>query len=733
MPQFLDIVDFAQIPSTNLVIENLTAAPASPVVGQTYYNTTDNHVYRWTGAAWIAIGATTSNGLVISSQNADGTFAVNLNASANGSGGSLVLWNAVGGLTANITGNLQGTAASATLLAGQTSAYYLDLANATGVLPVSAGGIGLSAAEGADGQIPIVSAGTFTLSVISAGPGITVTNGAGSITIAANITGAVAPINASYVVIGTDPTLTNERSLAVGANQLTLTDGGAGGSVTLGLSAVATAGTYPKVTIDQFGRVLSGTTLTSGDIPNLNKTKITDFVETDYVHTTGNETINGVKTFSNNVVVNGNLFVGGTTTFITAQNLAVADNLIEVAYGNTGPVPNGVGGLQVDRYGSQTSAYLFVFEEARGGFVVGLSGQTQLVATRENTPISGGIALWDSTAYQFRTVGDLTVGSILTSGSSLNGANLVAGSVANSALANSTITVAASTGLLVGGSPVPLGGTVTVSLAPTGTSGSYYKTTTDIYGRVIAGQSTLTSADIFGNIPWSKITATPTTLAGYGITDAVDLNSSQTINGQKNFGLAPTVSGSNIVYHSGNLTAATLKAITGVGMTVPSFLSVAPAFVGSTSGTFAISLTTQASGTVFAGPSTGAAAAPTFRALVSSDIAGLSINAGQITGTVPLSAGGTGVSAASTQALRQSLSLATVSAATISGNGVARLFNVAHSYSNADLLVQVKDIAGGGAYVVPNISANSSQVSVSFAAAVPNGKTYRVVISGVGA
>ena len=59
--------------------------------------------------------------------------------------------------------------------------------------------------------------------------------------------------------------------------------------------------------------------------------------------------------------------------------------------------------------------------------------------------------------------------------------------------------------------------------------------------------------------------------------------------------------------------------VTSVGMTVPSFLSVTPATI-TTSGTFAVSLATQAANTVFAGPTTGAAAAPTFRALGIADI-----------------------------------------------------------------------------------------------------------------
>ena len=63
--------------------------------------------------------------------------------------------------------------------------------------------------------------------------------------------------------------------------------------------------------------------------------------------------------------------------------------------------------------------------------------------------------------------------------------------------------------------------------------------------------------------------------------------------------------------------------IDSIGVTVPaSLLSVTPSSLSS-SGTFAISLTTQTSNTLLAGPITGVGATPTFRGLVSTDIPAL--------------------------------------------------------------------------------------------------------------
>ncbi|MEK2645806.1 tail fiber domain-containing protein [Bdellovibrio sp. BCCA] len=75
-------------------------------------------------------------------------------------------------------------------------------------------------------------------------------------------------------------------------------------------------------------------------------------------------------------------------------------------------------------------------------------------------------------------------------------------------------------------SPVALSGDVTMSatgvttLKNTGTAGTYTKVTSDAQGRVTSG-TTLSATDIPA-LDWSKITTgKPTTLGGYGVTDAV--------------------------------------------------------------------------------------------------------------------------------------------------------------------------------------------------------------------
>lgn len=75
-----------------------------------------------------------------------------------------------------------------------------------------------------------------------------------------------------------------------------------------------------------------------------------------------------------------------------------------------------------------------------------------------------------------------------------------------------------------------------------------------------------------------------------------------------------------------NATAGT-GTVTSVSMTVPSFLSVAGSPV-TTSGTLAVTLATETANTIFAGPTTGGAVAPTFRAMVLADLPTSAVTSG---------------------------------------------------------------------------------------------------------
>lgn len=55
--KFLTNIDLAKNELQNAVIQQLAAAPSSPLQGQVYYNTTDDNVYVYDGAAWVDMTA----------------------------------------------------------------------------------------------------------------------------------------------------------------------------------------------------------------------------------------------------------------------------------------------------------------------------------------------------------------------------------------------------------------------------------------------------------------------------------------------------------------------------------------------------------------------------------------------------------------------------------------------------------------------------------------------------
>ena len=221
------------------------------------------------------------------------------------------------------------------------------------------------------------------------------------------------------------------------------------------------------------------------------KSMITDFVEGDYVHTTGTETINGTKTFNDNVTVRGNVYIAGTATTIYAENLGVKDNLITINSGETNSgVTRGYAGIEIDR--GQLTNYIFIFDENQQNFRIGQTesqtANTQAVATREDSPISSGISFWNDSQYRFDTSNNLT----------WNGSNL------------------------------------------------------NINGSISA---TTIYANIVGNVDWSSIQNRPTSISGYGITDAY--TTAQTNSNFLSANTFSSVINTNGINNNGSLTSTT--------------------------------------------------------------------------------------------------------------------------------------------------------------------------------
>jgi hypothetical protein len=221
----------------------------------------------------------------------------------------------------------------------------------------------------------------------------------------------------------------------------------------------------------------------------------------------------------------------------------------------------------------------------------------------------------------------------------------VAGLLVNTGSGTATSrSIAAGTGLTVADGD-GVAGNPTVTLADTAVTTGIYGNATSAPVITINQQGQITSA---GNIvitpAWSSVTSTPTTLAGYGITDAVP--DTRTVTGTKsvsgggalntNITLELTndllTPGSSKYYGTDNLGDRGWYTLTGGGSVSSVALTMPADFVvtGSpitTTGTFGITYNTQGQRKVFIGPTSGADATPTFRLLVAGDLPSTAVTA----------------------------------------------------------------------------------------------------------
>lgn len=116
-------------------------------------------------------------------------------------------------------------------------------------------------------------------------------------------------------------------------------------------------------------------------------------------------------TMTGSLTINGDLTVYGTQTTVNSQTVSTSSNLININQGEVGSgVTKGFAGILVDR--GLSTDYLFVFEESRAAFTVGVSGNTQVVATRQDTPSVNGLAVWNSSQFRFDTSTNLTYDTV---------------------------------------------------------------------------------------------------------------------------------------------------------------------------------------------------------------------------------------------------------------------------------------------------------------------------------
>ena len=148
----------------------------------------------------------------------------------------------------------------------------------------------------------------------------------------------------------------------------------------------------------------SGDTMTGDLIINAGL-EVTGDTSVNNLHVAGNEVVLG------DLNVGGNLTVDGSVTYINVEQLNVSDNFINLNTGLTGIPPATLqSGISVQR--GDLEPYVFLFDEDTQTFRIGiaqetstgyLDSSTQAVATRENNPLSDGVAYWNSAEQRFDT------------------------------------------------------------------------------------------------------------------------------------------------------------------------------------------------------------------------------------------------------------------------------------------------------------------------------------------
>ncbi|MDG0815785.1 hypothetical protein [Bdellovibrio svalbardensis] len=383
------------------------------------------------------------------------------------------------------------------------------------------------------------------------------------------------------------------------------------GALTLTNSGV-TAGTYSKVTVDAKGRVTVGANIASGDVTTalgytpLNKAgdvmtgsiglgNFTNATEATLIGSYGagdkgktwfNTDTGQVKYWNGSGVIALGVAGAGITSFGgqsgNAQSLAIGTSGLAPSWNSASdthtlniPMASGAGvtaGLL-----SKTDYDAFSAKQAAGSYITALTGDItaagpgSAAATIANDAVTtakildgtilgadmnytgvnvgtSGIAIKDSTG-KFYDFACATAGHVATW--------TVTGWACQAPATNGTVTsVATGTGLTGG----TITGTGTISLANTAVTAASYGSATQVGTFTVDAQGRLTAASNVTVTPaWSSITAKPTNLAGYGITDAVSntlADGKILVGSATNVATAQSVSGDATLSNTGALTLA---------------------------------------------------------------------------------------------------------------------------------------------------------------------------------
>ena len=381
------------------------------------------------------------------------------------------------------------------------------------------------------------------------------------------------------VLSATKLTTARTLSLSGDASGSASFDGSANAAISMTLAnSGVTAGTYPKVTVDAKGRVTAGAALAATDVPSLDWSKITTgkpttlsgYGITDAATSTHNHTVDGLSNVTITTKANGDtltwnglawvnttqasLTAGNATKLATARTLGLsgdasgsagfdgsANATIAVTLANSGVTAGTYKSVTVDAKGRVTGG---TNPTTLAGY--GITDAQSLIAAGTASQYYRGDKTWatlDKTAVGLGSVENTALStwagsSNLTTAGALTAASLT---VTGALVVHGTTTTVNSTSVTLDDPVMTLGGDV----APTVDDGKdrgiefrWHNGTAakvgffgfdDSTGKLTFIPDATNTSEVFTGtkgtldayLAWADVTGKPTTLAGYGITDAV--------------------------------------------------------------------------------------------------------------------------------------------------------------------------------------------------------------------
>ena len=407
--QITGATDLQKYELQNARIQNLASNPSAPAVGQLYYNTNDNEIRVYNGTSWVNIGGditgvTAGEGLTgggsagTPTLNVVGTTGITVNANdiqiEDGGVGTTQL--AAGGVTLAKMANI----AENTFIARKSSS-----AGTPEAITAAEARTILNVADGAN-NYSLPTASSSVLGGIKVGTNLSIANGV----LSSSFTNTQLSTEQVQDIVGAMVTGNTETNIAV-----TYQDGD---------------GTIDFVSTD--------TTYSAGDGLDLSSTEFE--VDSTVVRTSGTQTIAGVKTFSNNMILSGNLTVNGTTTTVNSNTVNIGDNIIVLNSDETG-TPSQDGGVEIER--GTSANVLLTYKESTDRWQFTNDGTTYY-----NIPISSEYT---------NTTGTVT-----------------------------SVAASAGAGISVSGSPITTSGTITVTNTDKGSSQNIFKNLATDSGTAVA-------------------------------------------------------------------------------------------------------------------------------------------------------------------------------------------------------------------------------------------------------